>query len=77
MFKQTAQRLYKLIGKTRLEDLPVSWQGPIDQVLQQQEKAVSIVFPLPLTALYHRADQCIAEAPSPTLRTTIRATQKK
>ncbi|KAI1829066.1 hypothetical protein NUH16_011041 [Penicillium rubens] len=39
MFKQTTQRLYKLIGKTKLEDLPVTWQGPMDQVLQQQEKA--------------------------------------
>lgn len=41
MFKQTTQRLYQLLGKTKLEDLPPSWQGPMDRVLQRQEQAVS------------------------------------
>ncbi|KAK1146876.1 hypothetical protein N8T08_002202 [Aspergillus melleus] len=39
MFKQTTQRLYKLLGKTKLEDLPPAWQGPMDRVLNQQEQA--------------------------------------
>ncbi|PYI02932.1 hypothetical protein BO78DRAFT_350731 [Aspergillus sclerotiicarbonarius CBS 121057] len=39
MFKQTAQRLYQLIGKTKLEDLPTGWQAPIDHALREQEQA--------------------------------------
>lgn len=41
MFKQTTQRLYQLLGKTKLEDLPPSWQDPMDRVLRRQEQAVS------------------------------------
>lgn len=40
MFKQTT-RLYQLLGKTKLEDLPPSWQGPMDRVLKREEQGVS------------------------------------
>ncbi|KAJ5883458.1 uncharacterized protein N7473_010344 [Penicillium subrubescens] len=38
MFKQTTQRLYQFLGKTKLEDLPPSWQGPMDRVLKSEEQ---------------------------------------
>jgi hypothetical protein len=41
MFKQTTQRFYKLLGKTKLGDLLPLWQGPIDRVLKREKQAVS------------------------------------
>jgi hypothetical protein len=41
MFKSTAQRLYKIVGKTKLNDLPPEWQAPVSQFLDAEEKAVS------------------------------------
>jgi hypothetical protein len=41
MFQSTARRLYQLIGKTKLTDLPPEWQTPVSQVLDAEEKAVS------------------------------------
>jgi hypothetical protein len=40
MFQSTARRLYQLIGKTKLTDLPLEWQGPVSQVLAEEEKTV-------------------------------------
>ena len=37
----TARRLYQLVGRTKLTDLPAEWQGPVSQVLDAEEKAVS------------------------------------
>ncbi|KMK55498.1 hypothetical protein Y699_09507 [Aspergillus fumigatus Z5] len=39
MFQSTARRLYQLIGKTKLTDLPPEWQTPVSQVLDAEEKA--------------------------------------
>jgi hypothetical protein len=41
MFKSTAQRLYKIVGKTKLSDLPPEWQAPVSQFLDAEEKAMS------------------------------------
>jgi hypothetical protein len=41
MFQSTTRRLYQLIGKTKLTDLPPEWQAPVSQVLEAEEKAVS------------------------------------
>jgi hypothetical protein len=41
MFKPTKQRLYQLVGKTKLKDLPPTWQNPVDGAIKQEEKAVS------------------------------------
>ncbi|GFF98175.1 hypothetical protein IFM53868_09675 [Aspergillus udagawae] len=39
MFQSTTRRLYQLIGKTKLTDLPLEWQGPVSQVLAEEETA--------------------------------------
>ncbi|KAJ5677297.1 uncharacterized protein N7477_002930 [Penicillium maclennaniae] len=39
MFKQTQQRLYKVIGKVKLADLPIKWQFPVDTTLLNEEQA--------------------------------------
>ena len=41
MFKSTAQRLYKFVGKTRLTDLAPEEQTPVYQFLDAEEKNVS------------------------------------
>ncbi|KAL4891345.1 hypothetical protein BDV59DRAFT_182278 [Aspergillus ambiguus] len=41
MFQSTTRRLYQLIGKTKLTDLPLEWQAPVSQVLDAEEKTDS------------------------------------
>ncbi|KAK2756124.1 hypothetical protein FQN54_005532 [Arachnomyces sp. PD_36] len=38
ILQATARRLIQYVGGTKLTDLPISWQAPVDQVLSQQEK---------------------------------------
>ncbi|KAL4912596.1 hypothetical protein BDW62DRAFT_17856 [Aspergillus aurantiobrunneus] len=37
MFKATARRLYQLVGKTKLSDLPAEWQATVGHVLDTEE----------------------------------------
>lgn len=44
MFKATARRLYQLVGKTKLSDLPAEWQTTVGHVLDTEETTVSNLF---------------------------------
>ncbi|KAJ5184186.1 hypothetical protein N7492_001802 [Penicillium capsulatum] len=39
MFKATTARLYQLVGKTKLNDLPFEWRSPVSGYLDGEEKA--------------------------------------
>ncbi|PYI02370.1 hypothetical protein BO78DRAFT_454160 [Aspergillus sclerotiicarbonarius CBS 121057] len=39
MFQATTRRLYQLIGKTKLTDLPPEWVSPVYDVLESEENA--------------------------------------